>query len=212
MLLGLAACLPAWAEGPMLNDDAGTLGPGKFKIEGVWNKLKDSTTKTLLFGYGPVQTLEVDVGGERLSDSSVPLKVEGQFISLKWVPYSQGEVTAGGRLDYERAKSGGVVANTTTLIGLLTWRSQAGTVLHFNAGRAKPNTGSASNFYGAGAELPLAAQAQLTFDYARDSATTTNVKQFGVRWEVAPGLKLFGASARAGGSSSDTTLGFAWEF
>jgi hypothetical protein len=210
--LGLGTVLSARAEGPMLNDDAGTLGPGKFKVEGAWNKLHDTQTSTLLLGFGPVRSLELNIGGSRLEDDTVPLKVNGQFLSVKWVPYSQGEVTAGARLDYERVDDGSARANFTTLVGLLTWRSQAGTVLHFNAGRSKPGNGSANNFYGVGAELPLGPRAQLTFDYTRDSATRTRVDQIGVRMEVAQSLKLYAAGAKATGSKRDTTVGFNWEF
>ncbi len=205
----------ARAEGPMLNDDAGTLAQGKFKVEAVWNKLDTVSGNLLAFGIAPTATLELGLFGAQAKDSAGGANSRGEGLSAKWVPYAEGEVTAGFKIDYARTRLAGLSTTDTTLTVLLTWRPASGTVMHINGGRARRDAGAGTqsrNIYGLGFELPLGERAQLTAEVQRDAGSKTDIQQFGGRWEVLPGLKIYAARAKVRGQPADKTLGFAYEF
>lgn len=70
-LCGLTAALPAHAEAPMQTDDAGTLGQGSMKIEGVISRDGKTRGAELIFGAGIAPHLEAEVALAHGRDTSM---------------------------------------------------------------------------------------------------------------------------------------------
>ncbi|MCO4093404.1 MAG: hypothetical protein HEQ37_02550 [Acidovorax sp.] len=101
-LCGMAATLHAHAEAPMHTDDAGTLGQGSMKIEGVISRDDKTRGAELIFGAGVAPHLEAEValahGRDRSMSPSSRLNAVGW--GLKWVPLqNDAGWSAGARLD-----------------------------------------------------------------------------------------------------------------
>lgn len=65
--------LPAVAEPPMNVDDAGTLDPGGMKIEGAWRKDDKTRGPELVFGFSPMENVEIGLAMTRDRDHGVSL-------------------------------------------------------------------------------------------------------------------------------------------
>ncbi len=206
------ACASAQAEGPMINDDAGTLDVGKMKLEAAVSKEGSYRDLALGFGFSPMQTLEVGLGLMQARDSGVNGK--GSGINFKWVPWINGPWSAGLKLDWSQFT---VLSNTeraTTLSGLVTFRPEKGLIWHANVGTTKlSGVSQKSNFLGVGMEYPLRDNMQLTGDVSRDFDAKDTLWQLGWRMALADGLKVFAAVSKlSGASDTGITAGVAWEF
>jgi hypothetical protein len=203
--------MPAFAENPMVTDDAGTLDKGGKKIEGVFTKVSSERGGGLGFGFAPIEDVELGLTYQRLRDSSIPATANIAGVSAKWIPFKSGVMTAGLKIEHTRARvSGGGDADATTAWALATWRFEGGYVLHANLGRAF-TSGSDVNKFAVGGEIPIMEGVQITGDVYRATGSSDTGLQLGVRWEVQKGLKL---SAAAGRVEKENTLfaGFSWEF
>lgn len=224
LLAALGACVatPALAEGPMATDDAGTLDKGGMKVEGVWSKDDKARGSELVFGFAPIEDLEVGIAvahaTDRADDPST--KFRGTGISLKWVPiqndngWSLGASFGYGRTRIdERATPAQFTEKEYALTGLASYRLENGQVLHLNLGAVRVKAQGESETvgtWGAGYELPLAENLQFTAEtYGSEHARPD--KAIGLRYEVFDGFKISGAVGR-GNDRSFGQVGFAWEF
>lgn len=213
ILLGaLALCSTlAFAEAPMITDDAGTLDKGGKKIEGGFVKSGSERAYGLSGGFSPIDNVELSLSLQHARDSSIPASGNATGLSAKWIPLKSGIFSAGVKLDHVRAKSGGALANETTLTALGTARFESGYVLHANIGRTNASGGGGhTNSWALGAEAPVADKVQLTLDVYSSTGSNTG-KQIGARWEVQKGLKLSAALGRYN-SANTAFAGFSWEF
>jgi hypothetical protein len=211
IVIFFCASIHAFAENPMVTDDAGTLDKGGKKIEGGFTKVSSERGGGLGFGFAPTEDVELGLTYQRLRDSSIPATANIAGVSAKWIPFKSGVMTAGLKVEHARARaSGGGDADATTAWALTTWRFQGGYVLHANLGRSF-TPGSDTNKIAIGGELPVREGVQITGDVYRATGATDTGLQLGVRWEVQKGLKL---SAAAGRAEKENTLfaGFSWEF
>ena len=204
-------CGFAFAEAPMITDDAGTLDKGGKKIEGGFSKSGSQRTYDLSGGYAPMDNVELGLGLQHSRDGSIPASGNAAAFSAKWIPVKSGMFSAGVKLDVVHAKSGGASANNTSLTALGSARFESGYVLHANIGRTNTsNGGGHANNWAIGGEAPVADKVQLTLDAYSSTGSDTG-KQIGARWEVQKGLKL---STAFGRYNKDNTAyaGFSWEF
>lgn len=201
----------AFAEAPMVTDDAGTMDKGGKKVEGSFMRVGSERNLSLGGGFAPIDNLELGISAQRLRDKSIPASGHDTGLSAKWIPYKRGILSAGLKLDAMNAKSGGASAHETTLTVLGTARFESGYVLHANLGRTTTSGGGGhTNNRAIGIEAPVAEKVQLTADIYRSTGSDTG-KQIGVRWEVQKGLKLSAALGRNNGQNTAFT-GFSWEF
>jgi hypothetical protein len=210
-LLSIAALCStlAFAEAPMITDDAGTMDKGGKKIEGGFLKARSERTAGLSGGYSPIDNVELGLGLQHTRDSSIPASGNATAFSAKWIPFKSGIFSAGVKLDYVHAKSGGVSINETTFTALGTARFESGYVLHANVGRTK-SSGNHANNWALGGEAPVAEKVQLTLDIYSSTGSDTG-KQIGARWEIQKGLKLSAAFGRYN-TQNTAFAGFSWEF
>ncbi len=204
-------CGVAFAEAPMVTDDAGTLDKGGKKIEGGFTKSGSQRTYGLSGGFAPIDNVELGLGLQHTRDGSIPASGNAAAFSAKWIPLKSGIFSAGVKLDYVHAKSGGASANATTLTAIGSARLDSGYALHANLGRTNTSGGGGhANNWALGGEAPVAEKVQLTFDLYSSTGSDTG-KQIGARWEMQKGLKL---SAAFGRYNKDNTAnaGFSWEF
>ncbi len=199
----------AHAEAPMVTDDAGTLDKGGKKIEGGFTKIDKERVVSLGFGISPIENVELGATIAHLRDNSIPASGNTTVLSAKWIPYKNGSLSAGLKLEWARASSQGVSDTATTLTGLTTWRIEKGPVLHANLGRTSSANADSTN-WALGFELPVAEKVQLTAE-AYGSTGNSPGKQIGARWEVQQGLKVSAAVGRNSGQNTFST-GFSWEF
>lgn len=205
------SCAAVYAEAPMITDDAGTMDKGGKKIEGSFVKSGSARAYGLSGGFSPIDNVELGLSLQHARDGSIPASGNATGLSAKWIPFKSGIFSAGMKLDYVHAKSGGASANATTLTALGSARFESGYVLHANVGRTNvSNGGGHANNWAIGGEAPIADKVQLTLDLFSSTGSDTG-KQIGARWEVQKGLKL---SAGLGRYNSDNTvsMGFSWEF
>ncbi len=201
----------AFAEAPMITDDAGTLDKGGKKIEGGFVKSGSERAYGLSGGFSPIDNVELGLSLQRARDSSIPASGNATGLSAKWIPFKSGIFSAGVKLDYVHAKSGGVSANETTFTALGTARFESGYVLHANLGRTSVSSGQGhANNWALGAEAPVADKVQLTLDVYSSTGSDTG-KQIGARWEIQKGLKLSAAFGRYN-TQNTAYAGFSWEF
>jgi len=221
LLLALASS-PVHAEAPMHTDDAGTLDKGGMKVEGVWSKDDHEKGGELLFGFSPIENLEMEVAVARTRDSdpSPDTKLRGTGFGVKWVPYQNDKGwSLGARFDYghtkvdDRETPDKFTEKEYALTGLASYRLENDQVLHLNLGATRVKAQGASDTIGtwsAGYEFPLLENLQLTVEtYGEEHAGPD--KAIGLRYEIFDGFKVSGAVGY-GNDRSFGQVGFAWEF
>lgn len=214
--------LPARAEPPLHVDDAGTLGKGGVKIEGAASRDGKTRGGELLFGFAPVEGVEIGLSVARAADRALDpaTRLAGTGIGLKWVPL-QNETgwSLGARLDYartradERATQERSSEREISLAGLATHRFDNGQVLHLNLGATRTKASATSETvgtWGLGYEIPLAERLQLVAEVFGETRGGAD-KALGLRYEVLEGCKISGAIGRGNGRGFGQ-VGFAWEF
>ncbi len=221
LLLALAAA-PAFAEGPMHTDDAGTLDKGGMKVEGVLSRDDRERGGELLFGYGPIENVELGIAVARAKDHSADpdTKLRGVGFGIKWVPYqndtgwSLGASFNYGRTDVDDYETPDKFTEKEyALTGLASYRLENGQVLHMNLGATRLKAHGESNTVGTwaiGYEFPLIENLQLTVETFGEEHAGPD-KAVGLRYEIVEGLKISGAVGR-GNDRSFGQVGLAWEF
>ncbi len=216
LFAGMLAASFAFAESPMSVDDAGTLGKGGMKIEGVWHRDDKARGGALAFGFGPTETLEVEIGAshERDTDASPGITLRGVGVAAKWVPY-QNELgwSFGARFDYGRTRAEGETEHACALSGLASYRFMNDHILHLNAGAVHviaPGDRETLHAWGIGYEYPLLQGLQLTAEIFGEERSGPD-KALGLRYEIFDGFKASAAIGH-GNDRSFGQAGFAWEF
>jgi hypothetical protein len=220
--LGLMLAAPANAEPPMHVDDADVLGKGGMKIEGAW--LRDDKTRgpELLFGFAPIDALEIGIAVSRASDRAQDpaSRLTGTGIGLKWVPLQNETGWSLGlsfafdrtRVD-ERATATKYTTHEAAFFALATYRFAHGQVTHLNLGAKRsmfPDERVTVGAWGAGYEHPLTEAIKLTAEiFGAEHARPD--KAIGLRYTVFEGFKVSGALGRGNGRGF-MQAGFAWEF
>lgn len=166
--LGACAAVPAMAEPPMHVDDAGTLDKGGMKIEGAVSRDHKERGGELLFGFAPVEDVEIGIGLARATDRAddPSTRLRGTGISIKWVPlksdagWSLGASLAYGRTRVEeRATPVRFTEKEIAFSGLATYRFASAQVVHLNLGAVRVKAQGESDTlgtWGIGFEQPLA--------------------------------------------------------
>lgn len=231
-LIALSASLlaipSAFAEGPMNTDDAGTLGVGGMKIEGVLSRDDKARGAELGFGYGPIENVELGLSFARETDRAddPSTRLRGTAFGVKWVPI-QNETgwSLGMSFGYgdarvnERAAPDKFTEKEYSFAGLATYRLQNGQVLHMNLGSTRvkvqadsdtPGESETLGNWSIGYEFPLMENLQLTVETYGEEHSGPD-KALGLRYEIAEGLKVYGSVGR-GNHRSFGNLGLAWEF
>jgi hypothetical protein len=213
---------PVLAEGPMATDDAGTLDQGGMKVEAVLSRDDKARGGELVFGFGPIETVEVGLAFSRATDRAddPSTKLRGTGIGIKWVPiqndtgWSLGASFGYGstRVD-ERATPDKFTEKEYALTGLASYRLENGQVLHMNLGAVRVKAQGESDTvgtWGIGYEFPLVEKLQLTVEaYGEEHARPD--KAIGLRYEVFDGFKV-SAAVGHGNDRSFGQVGLAWEF
>jgi hypothetical protein len=221
-LCGLTAALPAHAEAPMHTDDAGTLGQGSMKIEGVISRDDKTRGAELIFGAGVAPHLEAEValahGRDRSMSPSSRLNAVGW--GLKWVPLqNDAGWSAGARLDVgntrvrDNATPDRFTEREFAVTALASYRLANAQVLHLNAGHKTVKVQGVRQraaTWAAGYEIPLGDQWQLTAEVYGEQRSKPD-KAVGVRYAIADGLKASAAVGRGNGRTF-SQVGVAWEF
>jgi hypothetical protein len=220
---GLAAALAlavsaAFAEAPMVTDDAGTLAKGGYKVEFEWAREGSVRGPALGFGFAPVEHLEIGLVVARASDhATVPSTAErATGLSFKWVPLTWGETTAGLKLELANTRPDGAPrVRDTALTLLLTHRYDGGHAVHLNLGHAvaRPQGGPSQsvNTWSIGGEWALSPTVSLTGDLFGDSGPGDTGRQLGLRWRVQEGVALSIGLGRQNGQNLVRAVA-AWEF
>lgn len=220
--LGMCAALPAHAEPPMNVDDAGTLDKGGMKVEGVLVRDDKARGGELVFGFAPIEDLEVGLSVARATDRAddPSTRLRGTGISFKWVPiqndtgWSLGASFGYGRTRVdERATPVKFTEKEYAFSGLATYRLESEQVVHLNLGAMRVKAQGESDTvgtWGAGFEQPLAQNLKFTAEIFGEEHARPD-KALGLRYEVAEGFKISGAVGR-GNDRSFGQVGFAWEF
>ena len=224
LLAGLcvgALAMPAHAEGPMNTYDAGTLARGGMKLEAVWSFDDDKNLDAgeAVYGFSVIENLEFALSAARERDDETKAKAGG--FTAKWVPiqretgWSLGASFAYGQArETDRASDDKTTARDYALTGLASYRMENGQVLHLNLSvtRAKNDAQEWDNVgaWSLGYEFPLMAKLRLTADVFGEEGGDADA-QLGLRYEIAEGLKVFGALGH-GNHRDFGTAGVAWEF
>lgn len=221
-LLGILFATAAHAEPPMNVDDAGTLGKGGMKIEGAWSRDDMTRGGELLFGFAPLEDLEIAIGAGRATDRTddPSARLRGTGIGFKWVPiqneagWSLGVSLVLDRTRiHDRANDEHRTERSDALTGLATYRFEDGRKVHVNLGAVRvkaPGEREALGTWGLGYDTVLADRLQLTAEVFGQEKSRPD-KALGLRYEVAEGFKISGAIGR-GNDRSFGQIGFAWEF
>lgn len=224
LLVALGTCVttPVMAEAPMNVDDAGTLGKGGMKVEGVLSRDDKARGGELMFGFAPIEHLEVGLAVGRATDRAddPSTRLRGTGISFKWVPiqndtgWSLGASFGYGhiRVD-ERVTPVKYTEKEYALTGLASYRFEGGRVLHMNLGGVRVKAQGESETvgtWGTGYEYPLAENLKLTMEVFGEEHSRPD-KAIGLRYEAFEGFKISGAVGR-GNDRSFGQVGFAWEF
>lgn len=224
LLAALGACVatPVLAEPPMNVDDAGTLAKGGMKVEGAWSRDDRARGAELVFGFAPVENLEVGIAVARATDRAddTSTRLRGTGIGFKWVPvqnetgWSLGASFGYGRTRVdERVTPVKFTEKEYAFSGLATYRFASAQVIHLNLGAARVKAQGESETlgsWGAGFEQPLAENLKLTAE-AFGTERARPDKAIGLRYEVFEGFKISGAVGR-GNDRSFGQVGFSWEF
>jgi hypothetical protein len=216
------AASSAHSEAPMSTDDAGTLDKGAMKVEGVWSKDDETRGSELLFGFSPIDKLELEVAASQARDDSTSPagKLRGTGFGAKWVPVrNESRWSLGGRFDFGHTRIHDRVVDARwsergyALTALASWRRENGQVLHINLGasqvEARGNRDTVGT-WGVGYEFPLAGKLQLTMETFGEERSRPD-KAIGLRYEIFNGCKVSGALGR-GNDRSFGQVGAAWEF
>lgn len=77
----------AYAEAPLATDDAGTLDQGGLKIESVVGRDDETRGSELLFGFAPLDNVEIGFAVARESgrDASAGSRQHGNGFAIKWI-------------------------------------------------------------------------------------------------------------------------------
>lgn len=223
--LGTCVATPALAEGPMATDDAGTLDQGGMKVEAVLSRDDKAHGSELVFGFGPIETVEVGLAFARATDRAddPSTKLRGTGIGIKWVPIQnkgdEGGWSLGASFGYgstrvnERSTPDKFTEKEYALTGLASYRLENGQVMHLNLGAVRVKAQGESDTvgtWGVGYESPLVEKLQLTVEaYGEEHARPD--KAIGLRYEVFDGFKVSAAVGR-GNDRSFGQVGLAWEF
>jgi hypothetical protein len=227
LLAALGACVatPVLAEPPMHVDDAGTLDKGGMKVEGVWAKDDQTRGGELVFGFAPVEDLEIGLAVARATDRAddPSTRLRGTGISFKWVPI-QGKGDEGGwslgasvgyghtRVD-ERVTPVKFTEKESAFSALATYHFASAQVAHLNLGATRykvPGESETLGTWGVGFEQPLVEHLKLTAEVFGEERSRPD-KAIGLRYEVVEGFKISGAVGR-GNDRSFGQVGFSWEF
>lgn len=212
----------AQAEGPMATDDAGTLDKGGMKVEGVLSRDHKERGVELVFGFAPVEDLEIGLAvaraTDRADDPATRLRATG--ISFKWVPLQNDTGwSLGARFGYGRARVDERVTpdkfteKEYAFSALATYRFAGAQVVHVNLGATRyktPDENENLGTWGVGFEQPLVDSLKLTAEVFGEERSRPD-KAIGLRYKIADGLKLY-ASVGRGNDRSFGNLGVAWEF
>jgi hypothetical protein len=210
------------AEAPMNTDDAGTLDKGGMKVEGVWSKDDKTKGVELLFGFSPIDMLELEVTASQANDDSTSpsSKLHAVGFGAKWVPYrNETGWSLGGRFDFRQVRIHDREADTRynerdhAITGLASWRRDNGQALHLNLGAAQRETlgqRDTVGTWGIGYEFPLAEKLQLTAETFGEEHSRPD-KAIGLRYEVFDGIKVSGTFGR-GNDRNFGQVGVVWEF
>ncbi len=227
-LLLTLAMPPAFAEGPMNTDDAGTLDVGGMKVEAVLGRDDKARSTELGFGYGLIENVEVGLSFARETDRAddPSTKVRGTGIGIKWIPIQNDTGwSLGMSLGYgharvnERSAPDKFTEKEYAIAGLASYRLENGHVLHMNLGAARVKVQADSDTagesetlgnWGIGYEFPLMEKLQLTVETYGEERSSPD-KALGLRYEILDGLKVYGSVGR-GNDRSFGNLGVAWEF
>jgi len=213
---------PSFAEPPMNVDDAGTLEQGGMKVEGAWHKDDRTRGAEFIFGFSPLENLEVGIGVARDRDhaDSPATRFDAVGVGFKWVPIQNDTGWSfGATLDFGRTRVTDYVApdryaeREIAINGLATWRAEAGRIVHLNLGTTRVKAQGQSDTigkWGAGYEHPLAENLKLTAEIFGEEHLRPD-KAIGLRYELIEGFKVSGAVGR-GNNRSFGQVGFAWEF
>jgi hypothetical protein len=219
---GLVIMPLARAEAPMYTDDAGTLDKGGMKVEGVWSKDDKQHGGELVFGFGPIENVEIGIAvahaTDRTDDPST--KLRGTGFGIKWVPIQNDTGwSLGASFNYghmrvdDRATPDRFTEKESALTGLASYRLENGQVLHLNIGAVRVKAQGESDTLGTwsiGYEFPLVENLQLTVEtYGAEQSRPD--KAIGLRYEVFDGFKVSAAVGR-GNDRSFGQVGLAWEF
>ncbi len=213
---------PAFAESPMQVDDAGTLEPGGMKLEATWRKNAQQRGVEGVYGFSPLPSLEVGVALARDRDhASTPAsRLSAVGVGFKWVPIqNKTGWSLGASLDWGRTRltEGDTQERSTeresAANALATWRAEEGHAVHLNLGASRlkaPGVRQTVGTWGMGYEQPLASSLTLTAEVFGQEHSRP-ARALGLRYELAPGIKLSGALGRGDGHAL-AQLGWAWEF
>lgn len=218
-LLSATAVSLAHAEGPMFTDDAGTLDPGRQKLEFVWQKDAATRQPSLTWGISPLENIEVGLTAGHSTEKNSTQTSNTQALSVKWVPLQADQGwSAGVRLDWSRETVQDLgqpdvptYGQGLTLLG--TYRYETGNTWHMNLGRSLNRTGAERtrpNVWALGYEHPLTESWVATAEIHRETDLRPD-KALGLRYEIQEGLKLSGAWGR-GNDRSFGQIGLAWEY
>ncbi len=219
---GLLVALPVHAEPPMNVDDAGTLGKGGLKVEGALSRDDKERGGELVFGFAPIDNLEVGLAVARATDHDPDpsTRLRGTGISFKWVPIQNDTGwSLGASFGYghtrvnERSAPDKFTEKEYALSGLATYRFESEQVVHLNLGTTRVKAQGESDSvgtWGAGYEHPLAENLKLTAEIFGEEHAGPD-KAVGLRYEIVEGLKVSGAVGR-GNDRSFGQVGFSWEF
>lgn len=224
LLAALGACIatPVLAELPMNVDDAGTLAKGGMKVEGAWAKDDKARGTELVFGFAPIEDLEIGIAVARATDRAddPSTRLRGKGISFKWVPiqndagWSLGASFGYGRTRIDdRFNAEKFTEKEYAFSALATYRFASAQVIHLNLGATRykaPGESETLGTWGVGFEQPLADNLKLTAE-AFGAERSRPDKALGLRYEVFEGFKISGAVGR-GNDRNFGQVGFSWEF
>lgn len=215
----------AHAEGPMATDDAGTLDKGGVKVEGVLSRDHKMRGGELVFGFAPIEDLEIGIAVARATDRAddPSTRLRGSGISFKWVPLQnisdEGGWSLGASFGYGRTRVDDRLTpdkfteKEYALSALATYRFASEQVVHLNLGATRYKALDESETlgtWGIGFEQPLVDNLKLTAEVFGEERSRPD-KAIGLRYEVAEGFKISGAIGR-GNDRSFGQVGFSWEF
>ncbi len=208
----LAVAPNAYAESPMITDDAGTLERGGKKFELGSVKLGPVYAHQLSFGIAPVGALELGTTIQSENDKSLALRSRLLGLSAKWVPWHDGAWSAGVKAEWGTVRVAGANTSMTALTGLLTWRKDSGVALHGNLGRTWQN-GPEDNRWALGIDIPITASLQATLEGvgSRTAGASSSGAQAGLRWELQKGWKAFTSVGRVSAQRA-ASIGTSYEF
>lgn len=218
----LFIALPARAEPPMNVDDAGTLGKGGMKVEGAWSRDDRTRGGEMVFGFAPVEDLEIGLAVGRATDRAddPSTRLRGTGISFKWVPIqNEAGWSLGASFGYGRTRVDERVAAVKftekeyAFAALATYRFASAQVVHLNLGATRVKAQGERDTvgtWGAGFEQPLMENLKLTAEVFGAERSRPD-KAVGLRYEVFEGFKISAAVGR-GNDRSFGQVGFSWEF